>query len=42
VHWHGLRLENKYDGVPHETQQPILPVLIGSMFRCPSQAIDPA
>jgi FtsP/CotA-like multicopper oxidase with cupredoxin domain len=24
VHWHGLRLENKYDGVPHETQAPIL------------------
>jgi FtsP/CotA-like multicopper oxidase with cupredoxin domain len=23
VHWHGLRLENKYDGVPHETQEPI-------------------
>src|SRR5690348_8078805 len=23
VHWHGLRLENKYDGVPHETQTPI-------------------
>src|SRR5689334_19945585 len=23
VHWHGLRLENKYDGVPHETQNPI-------------------
>ena len=23
VHWHGLRLENCYDGVPHETQQPI-------------------
>jgi FtsP/CotA-like multicopper oxidase with cupredoxin domain len=23
VHWHGLRLENRYDGVPHETQQPI-------------------
>ena len=23
VHWHGLRLENKYDGVPHETQLPI-------------------
>jgi hypothetical protein len=22
VHWHGLRLENKYDGVPHETQTP--------------------
>jgi FtsP/CotA-like multicopper oxidase with cupredoxin domain len=23
VHWHGLRLENRYDGVPHDTQQPI-------------------
>ena len=23
VHWHGLRLQNKYDGVPHETQRPI-------------------
>jgi FtsP/CotA-like multicopper oxidase with cupredoxin domain len=23
VHWHGLRLENKYDGVPFETQAPI-------------------
>jgi len=23
VHWHGLRRENKYDGVPHETQAPI-------------------
>jgi FtsP/CotA-like multicopper oxidase with cupredoxin domain len=23
VHWHGLRLQNKYDGVPHETQTPI-------------------
>ena len=23
AHWHGLRLENRYDGVPHETQQPI-------------------
>jgi FtsP/CotA-like multicopper oxidase with cupredoxin domain len=23
VHWHGLRLDNKYDGVPHETQEPI-------------------
>src|SRR5947207_15658016 len=22
VHWHGLRLENRYDG-PHETQQPM-------------------
>ena len=25
VHWHGLRLENRYDGVPHETQMPIPP-----------------
>jgi Multicopper oxidase len=23
VHWHGLRLENRYDRVPHETQAPI-------------------
>jgi hypothetical protein len=23
VHWHGLRLENRFDGVPYETQQPI-------------------
>lgn len=23
VHWHGLRLENRYDGVPEETQRPI-------------------
>jgi FtsP/CotA-like multicopper oxidase with cupredoxin domain len=23
VHWHGLRLETRYDGVPHETQSPI-------------------
>ncbi|MDQ3957231.1 MAG: multicopper oxidase family protein [Actinomycetota bacterium] len=23
VHWHGLRLENRYDGVPHETQEPV-------------------
>ena len=23
MHWHGLRLENRYDGVPHETQAPI-------------------
>ena len=25
VHWHGLRLENRYDGVPDDTQQPIAP-----------------
>ena len=23
MHWHGLRLENQYDGVPFETQAPI-------------------
>ena len=23
VHWHGLRLENRYDGIPHDTQAPI-------------------
>ena len=23
AHWHGLRLENRFDGVPHETQRPI-------------------
>jgi FtsP/CotA-like multicopper oxidase with cupredoxin domain len=23
VHWHGLRVENQYDGVPFETQSPI-------------------
>jgi FtsP/CotA-like multicopper oxidase with cupredoxin domain len=23
VHWHGLRLDNRYDGVPSETQAPI-------------------
>ena len=25
VHWHGLRLENRFDGVPEETQAPIAP-----------------
>jgi FtsP/CotA-like multicopper oxidase with cupredoxin domain len=23
VHWHGLSLENRYDGVPHQTQEPM-------------------
>ena len=32
VHWHGLRLENRYDGVPHETQAPI-PVGGGFSYR---------
>jgi FtsP/CotA-like multicopper oxidase with cupredoxin domain len=31
VHWHGLRLENRFDGVPHETQQPIP---IGGGYSC--------
>lgn len=25
VHWHGLRLENRFDGVPEDTQKPIQP-----------------
>ncbi|MDQ4024594.1 MAG: multicopper oxidase family protein [Actinomycetota bacterium] len=25
IHWHGLRLENEFDGVPHETQAPVPP-----------------
>ncbi|MEO5814276.1 MAG: multicopper oxidase family protein [Gemmatimonadaceae bacterium] len=25
VHWHGLRLENANDGVPHVTQEPVAP-----------------
>ena len=29
VHWHGLRLDNEYDGVPHETQ---LPIPVGGRF----------
>ena len=32
IHWHGLRLENRYDGVPHETQAPI-PVGGGFTYR---------
>src|SRR4051794_17862268 len=31
VHWHGLRLENRYDGVPHDTKRPIP---IGGGYRC--------
>jgi FtsP/CotA-like multicopper oxidase with cupredoxin domain len=30
VHWHGIRLENRYDGVPGVTQDPVLP---GESFR---------
>jgi FtsP/CotA-like multicopper oxidase with cupredoxin domain len=25
VHWHGVRLDNRYDGVPGVTQEPVLP-----------------
>jgi FtsP/CotA-like multicopper oxidase with cupredoxin domain len=38
VHWHGLRLENRYDGVPHETQAP---VPIGGSFTYRIQFPDP-
>ena len=31
VHWHGLRLENRYDGVPEETQAPIE---VGGRYTC--------
>ena len=37
VHWHGLRLENRYDGVPHETQEPIP---VGGTFTCKVQFPD--
>jgi FtsP/CotA-like multicopper oxidase with cupredoxin domain len=38
VHWHGLRLENRFDGVPHETQAPIP---IGGTFTYKVQFPDP-
>jgi FtsP/CotA-like multicopper oxidase with cupredoxin domain len=38
VHWHGLRLENRYDGVPEETQAPIEP---GGSFTYRLQFPDP-
>ena len=25
VHWHGIRLDNRFDGVPHLTQEPVMP-----------------
>src|SRR5690606_28182539 len=25
VHWHGIRLDNRFDGVPHVTQDPVMP-----------------
>jgi FtsP/CotA-like multicopper oxidase with cupredoxin domain len=38
VHWHGLRLENRYDGVPHETQ---VPIPVGGVFSYRVQFPDP-
>jgi FtsP/CotA-like multicopper oxidase with cupredoxin domain len=38
VHWHGLRLENRFDGVPHETQAPIP---VGGSFTYRIQFPDP-
>jgi FtsP/CotA-like multicopper oxidase with cupredoxin domain len=37
VHWHGLRLENRFDGVPHETQASIP---IGGGYSCRVQFPD--
>src|SRR5919206_3870294 len=37
VHWHGLRLQNQYDGAPHETQAPIP---VGGTFRYKLQFPD--
>jgi FtsP/CotA-like multicopper oxidase with cupredoxin domain len=38
VHWHGVRLENRYDGVPHATQAPIP---VGGSFTYKVQFPDP-
>ncbi len=38
VHWHGLRLESRYDGVPSETQAPIPP---GGTFTYRLPFVDP-
>jgi FtsP/CotA-like multicopper oxidase with cupredoxin domain len=38
LHWHGLRLENRFDGVPQETQAPIAP---GGAFVYRLQFPDP-
>jgi hypothetical protein len=46
VHWQGLRLENQYDGVPHETQAPNgtgRPVHASSdLPRCGAVLLSPA
>jgi FtsP/CotA-like multicopper oxidase with cupredoxin domain len=38
VHWHGLRLENRFDGVPLETQKPIS---IGEAYTADVHFPDP-
>lgn len=38
VHWHGLRLDNRFDGVPGVTQDPVLP---GESFRYQIHFPDP-
>jgi FtsP/CotA-like multicopper oxidase with cupredoxin domain len=38
VHWHGLRLDNRYDGVPGVTQDPVQP---GERFRYQIYFPDP-
>src|SRR5215469_12976503 len=38
VHWHGLRLDNQYDGVPHETQ---IPIPVGGSFTYKIRFPDP-
>ena len=38
IHWHGLRLDNRYDGVPGVTQDPVLP---GETFQYQLYFPDP-
>jgi FtsP/CotA-like multicopper oxidase with cupredoxin domain len=38
VHWHGLRLDNRFDGVPYQTQQPIP---VGGRFTYQLRFPDP-
>ncbi|HKH55736.1 MAG TPA: multicopper oxidase family protein [Propionibacteriaceae bacterium] len=38
VHWHGLRLDNRFDGVPYDTQQPIP---TGGRYSCELRFPDP-
>src|SRR2546429_1273099 len=38
VHWHGPRLDNRYDGVPDETQ---VPIPVGGTYTCKVRFPDP-